>query len=93
MLVYLGDDLVVDAREVVAILDLRRQVTAETRDGRRGSVARRGAPGVARTQVVTTRGTYQTVVSPTTAVRRLVRATAAWRARRRKPASDAGLRR
>lgn len=94
MLVYLGDDLVVDVREVVAILDLRQQTTAETGGGgRRGSSARGGVQKAVRTQVVTIRGTYRTVVSPTTAVRRLARGAAAWGPERRKRAPDAPGRR
>jgi hypothetical protein len=89
VLVYLGGDLVVDVREVVAVLDLRRRASSGARGGGRWD----GEQEPARTQVVTTRGTYLTPLSPVAAARRLERGGERRRGGRRKRAPDAGLRR
>jgi hypothetical protein len=77
VLVYLGADVVVDAREVVAILEVSRLETAP--DGR-ALVARATAdrPGprakvLARTLIVTTRGLHLSPLSAETVARRVGR--------------------
>jgi hypothetical protein len=72
MYVHLGGDIVVDAREVVVILDARRMRTAEARAVlARARARRRGA--APRAVVVTTRGVYPAPVSAATVARRVAR--------------------
>jgi hypothetical protein len=73
-LVYLGGDVVVDAREVVAILEVRGlQRTAGARE-LLGRAAGTGAPGEShRAVVVTTRGLHAVPVTASTVARRVAR--------------------
>lgn len=75
MFVYLGGDVVVDAREVVAILDVRRlQRTAGARElltrATDGAAPREGHRAV----VVTTRGMHAVPATPSTVARRVAKA-------------------
>jgi regulator of extracellular matrix RemA (YlzA/DUF370 family) len=70
--VHVGGEVVVDAREVVAILDARRlQRTVEARALlARATAARAGQEP--RAIVVTTRGLHATAMGPATVARRIV---------------------
>lgn len=74
MLVHLGADVVIDAREVVAILELSRLESAP--DGR-ALVARAAASpearALARTLIVTARGLHLTPLAAETVARRVQR--------------------
>jgi hypothetical protein len=72
VLVYLGGDLVVDVREVVAVLAVRRREAGPRAPGR-DRRQRHGRLGGPRAVVVTTRGTFLTELAPSTAARRLER--------------------
>jgi hypothetical protein len=72
MFVHLGGDVIVDAREVVAILDARRlQRTAEARALLERAVAARPAGVISRAIVVTTRGVQPAPVTAATVARRI----------------------
>ncbi len=78
MFVYLGGETVVDAREVVVILDARRlQRAADARAllARAGTELSGEDRGTARALVVTTRGLMLTSVTPVTVARRIERMT------------------
>lgn len=73
MYVHLGGETVVDAREVVVILDVRRMRPAEARAFLAGArVRHRGT--TPRAVVVTTRGIYPAPVTAATVARRVARA-------------------
>lgn len=72
MYVHLGGETVVDTREVVVILDVRRMRTTEARAFL--ARARVGHQGTApRAVVVTTRGVYPAPVTAATVARRVAR--------------------
>jgi hypothetical protein len=89
MYVHLGGETVVDAREVVVILDARSMRTAEARAALAHARARhRGtAP---RALVVTTRGVYLAPVTAATVARRVARAGKTRTTKRRKDRQDGG---
>jgi len=76
MLVHLGDEVVVDVRQVVAILDARRlQRTAEARNLLDRAVRKRSGELVARAVIVTTRGVFSASISPETVAKRIGKTT------------------
>lgn len=86
MYVHLGGETVVDAREVVVILDTRTMRTAEARAVLARARVPRGTPAP-RAVVVTTRGVYPAPATAATVARRVADAgnirTAKWRKDRR----------
>ena len=72
MYVHLGGETVVDAREVVVILDARRMRTAEARAVLARARVRHGGTAP-RAVVVTTGGVYPVPVTAATVARRIAR--------------------
>ncbi len=75
MFVHLGGNVVVDARDVVAILDTQRLQRSPDARALLGLAGRQSgnALGSARSLVVTVSGLHPAPISPTTAARRIAR--------------------
>jgi hypothetical protein len=71
--VHLGGDVVVDARDVVAVLDAQGLRPARALPGRAAPRWNEDISASARALVVTTSGVYAVPISPSTVVRRIAR--------------------
>lgn len=72
MFVYLGEEVVVDVRQLVAILDVRR-LRRDAASARVAERAVRGHPGepVPRAVIVTTRGVFPVAIGPEAVAKRI----------------------